>query len=105
MQTPEEFEMPDSPELVICGRFEKHENDKLKPKVETRVLIETIMDELDRRELRHRVDVSVCNCGRAAETGLSIFLLPEKVRYFDCGPQTVAKVIDRHLEPMTGQPL
>ena len=105
MDSMEEYDRTNSPEIVICGRFDEYSPDKLRPKKETRALIETVMDELEVRELRHRVKVSVCNCGRAEETGLSIFLLPEKVRYFDCHPEIVKKVMDRHLEPMIGQPL
>lgn len=85
-------------DLVVCGRFNRIDESQLKPDSGTEWIISELVDRLRRRELHPYVSVNFCNCGNAEEHGLSITVLPEKVRYLDLDEETIDRVIDRHVE-------
>lgn len=83
--------------LVVCGRYEQVDDEKITPDEETGEIISNLVDTLQRKELHPYVDVNFCNCGNAYENGPSIAVLPEQVRYLDIDDATINKVIDRHV--------
>lgn len=87
-------------EFVVCGRFDGDGPDSMEPGPKTNDLIMALMDGIRRKELNPYGKVSVCNCGQAYQTGPSISILPEQVRYTDVDPQDVDLLIERHLEPL-----
>lgn len=85
-------------EFVVCGRFGQHSDGALHPGPDTFELIKALKDRIRRRELNARARVSFCNCGQAEQTGPSVSILPERVRYFDVDPDDVSRLIERHVE-------
>lgn len=85
-------------DLVVCGRFNEISERRVEPDAGTEWIISELVDRLQRRELHPYVSVNFCNCGNADEHGLSITVLPEKVRYLDLDEETIDQVIDRHVE-------
>ena len=84
-------------EFVVCGRFSERGDGSLRPGPDTFDLIKALEDRIRQRELNTRAQVSFCNCGQAEESGPSVSILPERVRYFDVVPDDVDNLLDRHV--------
>lgn len=90
--------------LVVCGQFERINEEKCRPDEETDQIIRDLVDYLERSELHPYVSVRFCNCGNAEKHGPSITVLPEKVRYLDLDEETLQSIVDRHVEvPVRGE--
>lgn len=90
-------------DLVVCGRFSQNGEGELTPDSETESLLAELTNELRRNELSPYVSVKCCNCGNAREQGVSVTVLPEKVRYLEIHPDTIEKIIDRHVPVPVGR--
>lgn len=90
----------DSGELsvVVCGRFDKVDEESLRPDPETDDIISMLIDNIRRKELNPYVSVNFCNCGNAYENGPSLTVLPEQVRYLDVDQETIDRVVNRHVK-------